>query len=354
MWGLRDANRAQAPAAAVATTAHKSNSNWHRPYPEIVSSQRRAHVLQQRRRQDYERAELEEYLHRVRSVDSAIGLQRRHGRGFVDHIESDLDREARERAQELQLQRQIQARAADSASRLQRAEQTEAEVVAETSRRKMLQRLIEQDPELRRLRLHLDRAYQRRDNDASAAIRAREAAIAEEAERQRVAAREAARLRMEEEDRRLRAIEEARIADNRQKNWNLHKQRAWQAQEDYRQNVHRERLVNAFVDDQLDEEDAAAQRFAEENRQQLLTELRAQEDHHARQKALLKEQERLAEEQDEWCALRAFAFCTGQRIFVFALFHMGGSIRNRTFARCDAASGIGVWLSAELSQQLKS
>ncbi len=59
--------------------------------------------------------------------------------------------------------------------------------------------------------------------------------------------------------------------------------------------------MNAFVDDQLQEEDEAARRFAEKNRQLVLEELRAQERHHERQKARKVEHDRVAAEQDEWC-----------------------------------------------------
>ena len=58
--------------------------------------------------------------------------------------------------------------------------------------------------------------------------------------------------------------------------------------------------MNAFVEDQLEAEDEAARQFAAENRRQVVSELRAQERHQQMQKRLLAEQERIAEEQDEW------------------------------------------------------
>lgn len=293
MWGRHPdgAGRSHAVSAASARS--------HRQH-EIVTNQKRERLLRRRREDDIHKHHLQRYVQDVKSVDSAIALQQRYGRGFVEHLESDFDRQEQEHLRSLELKSRIQERAARNSQQVQYAESLEAEETAAMSKKKMLQRLIEQDPELRRLRQHLDRAYQRRDNDASAAVKAQQLALAEQEEKQRIEARNAMLRYHAEEEKRARQLEEDRIAFNRQDNWALHENRHINAQEEYRKKLHRERLVNQFVEDQLQEEDIAKQRFEEENRQQIVSELQAQERHHREQKAMMEEQERLAREQDEW------------------------------------------------------
>lgn len=278
---------------------------WSSPHSErrpngIVTAAQRERVLQQRRRQDYQRADLQNYLNNVRSAESAVGLHQRHGRGFVDHAKSSYEHELKLQAQEEQRQRQIYQRSADTTKRMMCAHIQEEQETAALAKQKMLQRLIEQDPELRRLRQHLDRAYQKRDNDYSAEVRAHQRALAEKQEKEQVAIRDQILRNQAEEERRKREFEQRQIELNRRDNWTLLENRHVQAQQAYRENLHRERLVNQFIEDQLQEEDDAAQRFAEENRKLVVAELRAQEEHHAQQKQLFEEQERLAREQDEW------------------------------------------------------
>jgi hypothetical protein len=220
-------------AASRRPPAQQPSHRFYDPHPhEIVTEQRRAHVLHQRRQQDNQREDLEDYLHRGRAVDSAIGLQQRHGRGHVDHIESDFERAQREEAQAAEARRQIHLRAEASSHRLRWAEEEQQAEMAAAAKRKMLQRLIEQDPELRRLRLQLDRAYERRDNDANAQVRAQAQAVAAEEERRREEARREMRRVQEVAERRARELDEEQIEHNRRGNWLLHQERQLRAQQE--------------------------------------------------------------------------------------------------------------------------
>jgi hypothetical protein len=220
-------------AASRRPPPQQPSHQFHNAHPhELVTEQRRAHVLHQRRQHDNQRADLEDYLHRGQSVDSAISLQQRHGRGHVDHIESDFERTQREEVQAAEARRKIHLRAEASSHRLRWAEEEQQAETAAAAKRKMLQRLIEQDPELRRLRLQLDRAYERRDNDASAQVRAQQEAAAAEEERRREEARREMRRVQEAEERRARELEQERIERNRRGNWLLHQQRQSRAQQE--------------------------------------------------------------------------------------------------------------------------